>query len=72
MIKTYGTKKLKYPYEKADGGIIILDNLNEEEIENPRIQATFKRSRHNIYSIFRISQDYYHQLKRTIRANGNK
>ena len=31
----------------------------------------FKRSRHNILSIFIISQDNYELSKRTIRANGN-
>ena len=31
----------------------------------------FKRSRHNILSIFIISQDYYEQPKKTNRANGN-
>ena len=31
----------------------------------------FKRGRHNILSIFLISQDYYELPKRTIRANGN-
>ena len=31
----------------------------------------FKRSRHNISSIFIINQDYYDIPKRSIRANGN-
>ena len=31
----------------------------------------FKRSRHNNFSIFIISQDFYDFPKRTIRANGN-
>ena len=31
----------------------------------------FIRGRHNILSIFLISQDYYELPKRTIRANGN-
>ena len=31
----------------------------------------FKRGRHNISSVFIISQDYYELPKRTIRANGN-
>ena len=35
----------------------------------PRVQAMFKRSRHNNSSIFKISQDYYELPKRTIRAN---
>ena len=40
-------------------------------MNDPRVQAMFKRSRHNNLSIFIISQDYYELPKRTIRANGN-
>ena len=36
-----------------------------------RVQAMFKRSRHNILSIFVISQDFYELPKKTLRANGN-
>ena len=36
-----------------------------------RVQAMFKRSRHNNLSIFIISQDYCELPKRTIRANEN-
>ena len=35
-----------------------------------RVQAMFKRSRHNILTIFKMSQDYYELPKRTIRASG--
>ena len=38
-------------------------------MNDPRVQAMFKRSKHNL-SIFIISQDYYELPKRTIRANG--
>ena len=64
-------EELKYPQEKDDGGIIILDDLIEKEMNDPRVQAMFKRSRHNNLSIFIISQDYYELPKRAIRANGN-
>ena len=37
---------------------------------DPRVQAMFKRSRHNKLSKFIISQDYYKLPKKTIRANG--
>ena len=47
-----------------------MDDLNEKELNDPRAQAIFKRSRHNNLSIFIISQDYYELPKRTIRANG--
>ena len=40
-------------------------------MNDPRVQAMFKRSRHNNLSIFLISQDYYELPKRTIRAIGN-
>ena len=71
-IGTYESiEELKYPQVYDDGGIIILDELNEKETNDPRVQARFKRSRHNKLSIFIISQDYYELPKRTIRANGN-
>ena len=40
-------------------------------MNDPRVQAMFKRSRHYNLSVFIISQDYYELPKRTIRANGN-
>ena len=64
-------EELRFPQEYENNSIIILDDLNEKEINNEKIQAMFKRSRHNILSIFIISQDYYELPKRTIRANGN-
>ena len=39
-------------------------------MNDPRLKAMFKRSRHNKLSIFINSQDYYEIPKRTIRANG--
>ena len=71
-IETYESiKELKFPQEYEDGGIIILDDLNEKEKNDPRVHAMFKRSRHNNLSIFIISQDYYDLPKGTIHANGN-
>ena len=64
-------EELKFPQDFEDGGIIILDDLNEREINDPGVQAMFKRSRHNNLSIFFISQDYYELPKRTIRTNAN-
>ena len=40
-------------------------------MNDPRIKASFTRSRPNNLSIFIISQDYYELPKRTIRANRN-
>ena len=62
---------MKYPQEFKSDGIIILDDLNEREMIDLRVQAMFKRSRHNNLSIFFISQEYYELPKKTIRANGN-
>ena len=71
-IETYESiEELKLPQEYDDGGNIILDDLNGKEANDPRVQALFKRSRHNNLSIFIISQDYYELPKKTIRANGN-
>ena len=71
-IETYEClEKVKNPQESDDGVIIIPDDLNEKEMNAPRVQALFRRSRHNNLSNFIISQDYYELAKRTIRANGN-
>ena len=64
-------EELKYPQEYDNNSIIILDDLNQKEMDDPRVQAMFKRSRHNILSILIISQDYYELSKKTIRCNGN-
>ena len=40
-------------------------------MNDPRVQAMFKRSGHISLSIFIIRQDYYELPKRRIRANGN-
>ena len=40
-------------------------------MDDPRVQAMFKRSRHNKLSIFIISQDYYELSKKIIRCIGN-
>ena len=62
---------MKYPQQYEDGGIIILDDLNEKEMNDPRVKEMFKRSRLINFSIFIINQDYYELPKKTIRANGN-
>ena len=64
-------ENLRYPQEYEDNSIIILDDLNQKEMDDPKVQAMFKRSRHNNLSIFIISQDYYELSKKTIRCNGN-
>ena len=63
-------EEIKYPQEYENNSIIILDDLNEKEINDDKIQATFKRGCHNNLSIFIISQVYYKLPKRTNRANG--
>ena len=71
-IETYESiEELKFLQEYEHAGLVILDDLNEKEMNDPHVQAMFKRSRHNNLSIFIISQDYYELPKKTIRANGN-
>ena len=48
-----------------------MDVINQKEKDDPRVQAMFKRSRQNKFSIFIISQDYYELGKKTIRCNDN-
>ena len=70
-IETFDSiQELKYQQEFKNNSIIILYNLNEKEINNEKIQALFKRGRHNNLSIFIFSQEYYELPKRTIRAKG--
>ena len=64
-------EELKIPQEYENNSIIILDDMNQKEMDDPRVQAMFKRSRHNNLSIFIISQDYYELSKNTIRCNGD-
>ena len=40
-------------------------------MDDPRVQAMFKRYRNNKSSFFIISQEYYELSKKTIRCNGN-
>ena len=40
-------------------------------MKDPRVQVTFKRSRHKISSILIMSQDYSELSKKTVRANGS-
>ena len=62
---------MKFPQDYEINSIIILDDLNQKEMDDPRVQAMFKRPRHNQLSIFIIGQDYYEISKKTIRCNGN-
>ena len=62
---------MKHPKDYERNSIITLPELNEKEINKDKLQALFKRGRHNNLSIFIISQDYYELPNRTIRANGN-
>ena len=70
-IETYESiEDMKFPQGYDDGGIIIFDDINEKEMNDPPVQAMFKRSTHNNLTIFIITQDYYELPKKTIRANG--
>ena len=71
-IETYESiEELKFPQEYENNNIIILYDLNQKEMDDPRVQAMFKRSRQNNLSIFIIGQDYYEISKKTKRCNGN-
>ena len=49
-IETYeAIEQVKFPQKYNDGGIIILDDLNEKQMNDSRVQALFKRSRHKNY-----------------------
>ena len=61
-------EELKYPQDYESNSIIILDDLNQKEMDDPRVQAMFKRSRHNSLSIFIIGQDYYELVKKQYAA----
>ena len=50
-------EELGFPQDYENNCVISLDDLNEKEINNGKIQAMFKRGRHNNLSIFIISQD---------------
>ena len=70
--ETYGSiQDVKFPQEYEHNSIIFLDDLNQKEMEDPRVRAMFKRSRQNNLSLFIISPDYYELSKETIRCNGN-
>ena len=72
QIETYeSTEELKYPQKYEGGGVIIIDDSNKTEINDPRVQAVFKRSRHNNLSTFISSQDYYELPKKLSEANDN-
>ena len=62
---------MNFTQECENYSIFILDDLNQNEMIDPRVQALFKRSRHNNLSILTIIQDYYQLSKKTIRCNGN-
>ena len=71
-IETFNNiEELKFPQDYENNSNIILDDLNQKEMEDSRVQAMFKRSRHNNLSFFIISQDYYELCKKTIRCNVN-
>ena len=52
-------EEFKFPQDYENNSLIIVDDLNEKEINNEKIQAMFKRGSQNFLSIFIISQDYY-------------
>ena len=51
--------------------VICLDDSNQEEMNNLRLQAMFKGFGNNYLFIYIISKDFYELPKKTIRAKGN-
>ena len=49
----------------------MISRLNEKEINDLRVQAVVKRSRHSIFPVFIIIPGCYELPKRTIIADGN-
>ena len=73
-IETHKSKeRTNYPleYDTDFPIVIILDDLNENQLNDPRVQAMFRLSGHSNISIFLITQRYYELPNRTLRANGN-
>ena len=66
-------KELKYPqaYDSDQSFVTIIVDFNKREMNDPRVQAFFKRSRHSIISSFISSQQSFERAKRTIGAKGN-
>ena len=52
-------------------GLLYLGQFKQKKMNDPPVQAMFKRSRHNTFYIFKISQGYYEIPEETIRAKGN-
>ena len=63
-------KELKYrrAYNSDTTIIFLLDDLKENEMNDPRFQAMLKRPRLSNTSIFIISQDYFELSKRIVTA----
>ena len=53
-------EELIFPQKYENNSIIILDDLNEKEINNDKMQAIFKRGRHNVFI-------FIHRLSRRFR-----
>ena len=71
-IETYESiEDLKLPQDYENNSIIILDDLNQKEKDDPIVQAIFKRSRHNNFYIFILSRDYYKLSKKKLRCTSN-
>ena len=52
-VQTYESiEELKFPQGYENNSIIILDDSNQKEMDDPRVQAMFKRSRPNNLSFF--------------------
>ena len=66
-------EELKYPHEHDSDQLIFINLATQmkKKINDPRVQAMFKRSRHNNIPIFIIHQENHKLPKRTITAHRN-
>ena len=71
-IETYHSiEEIEYPQKFEAGALNNPDELNEKEMNDPRVQAISKLYRHDNLSIFIISQAYCDLPKRSIIAREN-
>ena len=65
-------EELKYPQEYEDGGIITLDDLNERDMNDSRVQALFEQSRKIVYLLsysVEITTNYWKELSELLEIS---
>ena len=68
-IKTFDKKEdLKIPQAYENNNIIMLDDLNQKEMDDPRVQRCLRDQDISIYLFLKISQEYYELGKKQYAA----